>query len=84
MENKLKELLESPTQIDLLRFRQLDMETIKGNDKLQNDLRMDFLTKLSNSDVKKQYIWTNCLGDDKMKKKLYSLVKSKNLYIKSI
>ena len=32
LKDKLKELLKSPTIVDVLRFRQLDFETISQND----------------------------------------------------
>ena len=89
LEGKFRELLELPTIVDILRVRQLDVDTIIKNDDVQYGARIDgikvgdtsiqgFLVTLSGEDGdKEEYINTHCKGDQKTKYGLYSLMRSK-------
>lgn len=94
LDGTFHELLASPTIIDILRFRQLDMEAIIKNNDVQYGARISgievggipvegFLKALStnNDEEKKDYIDTHCNGDEIDKNGLYSLVKNK-MYLK--
>ena len=75
LKDKLRELLEAPTAMDLLRFRQLDMDSIIKNNDVQCGARIDgvevggvpivgMLVALSGADAeKKDYIDKHCKGD---------------------
>lgn len=93
--DKFKELLKSPIVIDILRFRQIDMDTIIENDDFQYGLRFygyplqgeakaysGFLVELSKEDQeKKDFIDKYGKGDQKAKDKLFRLVKNKKFLV---
>ena len=83
LEDRLQELLKSPTIIDILRFRQLDIDTIILNNTKQLSIRVDdFLKGLDNelgdSDA---FIDEYCQGDRNDLNDLKALVKNKMVYI---
>ena len=91
LEDKFRTLLNEPTAIDLLRFRQLDTDTIIKNNDVQIGTRLfgyeiddeksipGFLLSLSldNAKDKEDFINTYCKGDQKTKDELYRIVKNK-------
>lgn len=76
----------------MLRFRQIDIETIHANDELQWQARLGFLRAISSStydtkeanEKKRQYIFANCVGDAKYKEELFNLVQNKDFYIEPL
>ena len=83
MENKLQELLKSPTIIDILRFRQLDFDTIILNNTSQLNIRIKYFLKELNKDSDK-FIEDYCQGDRNDLNDLKALVKNKMVYIENL
>ena len=81
LKDKLKELLESPTVVDVLRFRQLDFETISQNDAMQTSRREDEFLKELDIDPS-EFIYKYCKGDQKNKKLMLSLIRNKQFFDK--
>lgn len=83
LEDKLQELLKSPTIIDILRFRQLDFDTIILNNVSQLNIRRDcFLKKLdADSDA---FIDEYCQGDRNDLNDMKALVNNKMVYIEDL
>lgn len=80
LKDKLNELLKSPTIVDVLRFRQLDFETISQNDAMQMSRRKDEFLKELDKELDEDstgFIYKYCKGDQKNKKLMYSLINNK-------
>ena len=80
LKDKLNELLKSPTIVDVLRFRQLDFETISQNDAMQMSRRKDEFLKELDKELDKNstgFIYKYCKGDQKNKELMYSLINNK-------
>lgn len=89
LEDKFRTLLNKPTAIDLLRFRQLDTDTIIKNNDVQIGTRLfgyeideatrieGFLVSLSDDNLQEDFINTHCKGDQKSKTKLFNLIKNR-------
>ena len=83
LKETLKKLLTSPTEVDLLRFRQLNMETIAANNDVQIRRRIvEFLAELDNNN--ESFINEYCKGDQKTKDRMLQLIANKRFFIKDI